>query len=103
MPCYTVNEVSVAFQVGYVDLLQKAATSLGYSWNRVGNVVTLSSIGSVVKVDLAAGRALAVDQGLVNELKRAYSQQAIKLAAKLGGWAMQSKTATRGLLLKGVF
>jgi hypothetical protein len=101
MPCYTVQTVSVAFKVAHIDLLEKAAKSLGYNYAKIGNVVTLSSPGAVVKVDLTRGVAVAQDQQLVNELKRAYSQQAIKLAAKLGGWQVKNLSSTNGQLVRG--
>lgn len=101
MPCYTVSEVNVTFKVAHVDLLAKAAKQLGYGYARIGNAITLSSPGAVVKVDLLRGIAVAQDQQLVNELKRAYSQQAIKLAAKLGGWQVKNLSSTSGQLVRG--
>jgi hypothetical protein len=101
MPCYQVQTVSVAFKVAHVDLLEKAAKQLGYGYAKIGNSVTLSSPGAALKVDLGAGRCIAQDQQLVNELKRAYSQQAIKLAAKLGGWQVKNLSSSKGQLVRG--
>jgi len=101
MPCYQVQTVSVAFHVAHVDLLRKAAESLGYTYGAAGATITLLSVGSIIKVDLVNGTAVAQDQRIVDELKRAYSQQALKLAAKLGGWQMKNLTATKGQLLRG--
>ncbi len=101
MPCYTVSIVNGEFRVAHVDLLEKAAKGLGYAYGRVGDAITLSSVGSVIKVDLGIGKALANDQRLVDELKRAYSQQALKLAAKLGVWQLKNLTRTKGQLLRG--
>ncbi len=101
MPCYTVNEVSVTFKVAHVDLLRKAAESLGYDYSKIGNTVTLSSLGAVVKVDLVKGVALAQSQTLVNALKRAYSLQAVKLAARLGGWQLKAASDSKGQLVRG--
>ena len=102
MPCYQVQTVSVEFKVAHVDMLYKAAENLGYSWTKNENQIILTSAGSVIAVDLTRGTAEARDQRLVNELKRAYSQQALKLAAKLGGWQNINLTSTKGQLLRGV-
>ena len=102
MPCYQVQTVSVSFHAKNVALIQKAAESLGYKFSHIGSSITLSSAGSIVKIDIQAGKAVAQDQNLVDALKRAYSQQAIKLAAKLGGWQVKNLTSTKGQLLRGV-
>jgi hypothetical protein len=106
MPCYQVQTVSVEFKIAHADLLVKATTALG--WAVVGTQATRMVICpkdsySTMTIDLATGKAIIelADQSRLNELKRAYSQQAIKLAANLNGWAVQSKTMNKGLLLKG--
>ena len=103
MPCYQVQKVSVEFKAAHADLLEKAIQSLGwqYDWNVAR---TFCRLGNGIELDLRSGQA-TVNQGQqskLNELKRAYSQQAVKLAAKLGGWQVKSITANKGQLLKGM-
>lgn len=106
MPCYQVQTVSVEFHVAHVDLLEQAVRSLG--WSSVVSADrrrwTVGPYMQSIAIDLDAGKAdVRIDQRIyLNQLKRAYSQQAVKLAAKLGGWQLKSLTATKGQLLRGV-
>jgi hypothetical protein len=103
MPCYQVNKVSVSFTAAHADLLEKAMQSLGwqYDWNVAK---TFYRLNNGIELNLTTGQA-SVNQGqqpLLNELKRAYSHQAIKMAADLRGWKVNNLTANKGQLLKGV-
>jgi hypothetical protein len=93
--------VSVAFEVEHVDLLEKAAVELGYRFTRLGNNVTLSDMRGVIKIDLAAGKAIAKDQRTVNDLKRSYSKQAVLLACQAMNWKPMWKTETQAVAAKG--
>ncbi len=105
MPCYTVQTVSVAFKVAHVDLLELAIRALGWSsvesYDR--NKLVVGPIGVSLVINLATGQAevRADQQPRLNELKRAYSHEAIKLAAKLGGWQVKNLSSTSGQLVRG--
>ena len=106
MPCYQVQSVSVVFKVAHRDLLEKALRVLG--WNSVESAgdsarLTIGPYGSSIVLDLRNGAASFREdqQNLFNELKRAYSRQAINFAAKLGGWQIKNKSATKGQLVRG--
>lgn len=105
MPCYEVNKVSVAFKAAHADLLEKAIQSLGWTHAKDFNATdTTYVLGNGIRLNLTTGQA-TVNQGqqpMLNELKRAYSHQAIKMAADLRGWKVNNLTANKGQLLKGV-
>ena len=105
MPCWEVNTVSVEFHAKHVALLEKAFESLDWVRDLYWNAdKSLCRLPNGIELDLRAGRAECPvsQQPRLNELKRAYSKQAIKLAAKLGGWQNQNLTQTKGNLLRGV-
>ena len=103
MPCYEVKTVSVEFKVAHRDLLDKALDALG--WTRDWNVAkTFCRLQNGIEIDLRIGKASmqASQQASLNMLKRAYSQQAVKLAAKLNGWQLSpAKNKLKGQLVKG--
>jgi hypothetical protein len=102
MPCWQVQTVSVEFQVKHLDLLAKAAASLGYDYSRVGNLITLTAPRDTININLSASTATASNQQAVNKLKQAYSLEALKVASKLGGWQLQLKTGLKGSLVRSV-
>jgi len=113
MPCYQVQTVSVEFKIAHRDLLDKALDALArdtigseaMGWVRDWNIAgTFCRLQNGIELDLRIGKASmqASQQGQLNELKRAYSQQAIKLAAKLNGWQLKSKNNLNGQLVRGV-
>jgi len=86
MPCYQVNLISVVFKIENIDLLAQAAKVLGWSFERNGDQVRVGNIN----VSLGLGKAFSVNQGSINQLKRQYSIQAVKLASKAKGWVLES-------------
>jgi hypothetical protein len=92
MPCYEVRTISVEFKAENRNLLDAAARSIGLNDLRnVGNgrLEMGPHFGAYITLDLTNGRAEVRDgyQSLLNELKRAYSREAIKAAAKQVNWA----------------
>ena len=101
MPCYEVNTMSVEFKADHVDLLEQALDVLG--WVRDWNVAkTFCRASNGIELDLRTGKAEIRDGqgGLLNELKRAYSQQVIKKVAQKNHWTVNWKTSTKA---KGSF
>jgi len=95
----------VEFKAKNEELLHKAVKELGWTEQKVGNQIRITDKQwNSFNVDLAVGKANINQgqQGQLNELKRAYSNQAIKLAAKLGGWQVKNLNSSKGQLLRGV-
>lgn len=86
MPCYTVRLVSVVFKSQNETVLQSAAALLKWNYQRAGNTVYIGP----VTVYLDRERAEARSQDDINALKRAYSQAAVKKAAALKGWSLNT-------------
>jgi hypothetical protein len=91
MPCYEVRTVSVEFRAENRALLDAAIRSLsgGLAVVEQSYDGRLNLGYGAIKLDLDAGRAEVRDgyQGHLNELKRAYSREAIKAAAKRCQWS----------------
>ena len=105
MPCWEVRTVNVEFKAAHADLLDKAIKALGWKSQKLdaNNLWVFSGWGAMT-LNLATGKSTIREdqQAKLNELKRAYSAQAIKLAAKLNGWQVKTAGANKGLLTKGV-
>lgn len=103
MPCYLVQKVSVEFKAAHRDLLDKALDALG--WVRDANVAgTFYRLANGIELDLRAGKATfnAALQGKVNELKRAYTAQAVKAKCRANGWQVNFQGANKGQMVRGV-
>lgn len=86
MPCYQVRTVSVKFSVKHVSLLERAAKKLNLNFEQCGR---LCRVGPII-VDLEKGEATVTEQGLLNQLKVAYSKEAIAMVARQFNWSMQN-------------
>lgn len=97
MPCYQVRTMSVEFHAEYADLLEKAINNLGWSTIRRGNLWTTGPVGQSMSIDLDVGQATIKEgqQGFLNELKRAYSAQAIKAVAAKNRWTANFTNAAK--------
>ena len=106
MPCYQVQSVSVEFHVAHRDLLDKAIKALGWNAHVNGTDYTICTdlTSRNLLLNLATGKATVYDGQVgvnkLNALKRAYSQEAIKLAAKLGGWQVKPTSSNQGNLVR---
>ena len=90
MPCYEVRTVSVEFKAENRQLLDAAIKATGMRiWKHDADVVNLE-YGKII-LDLKAGTARIEDgcQDRLNELKRAYSKECVKAAAKKTAWAIK--------------
>jgi len=76
----------VKFSVKHVSLLERAAKKLNLNFEQRGR---LCRVGPII-VDLEKGEATATEQGLLNQLKVAYSKEAIAMVARQFNWSMQS-------------
>ena len=93
MPCDTIQSSTINLgNVGDKALLLKALEGLGYRGEIDGDTITFASrfggAGTIYadgRVELT-GRATQLDE---NTIKRAYSTEAVKLAAKKFGWSIK--------------
>jgi hypothetical protein len=85
--------MSVEFKANHADLLEVAAKSLDYEFRMQGTTAILSQVGTTLRIDLAAGRATIREdqQGCLNELKRAYSMEAVRRVAQRNRWTIVDK------------
>lgn len=87
MPCYEVRTLSVEFKADNRQLLDTAIKTTGMMiWQHDADVINLE-YGSII-LDLTTGTAKVQDgyQDKLNELKRAYSKECVKAAAKKAAW-----------------
>lgn len=87
MPCYEVRTISVEFKAENEDLLDRAIQATGMNTRLISNGRYLLDDGAI-RLDLAAGTAEVREgqQGRLNELKQAYSREAVKAATKKCQW-----------------
>jgi len=89
MPCYEVNLMNVQFKVENVELLLSSLKNSGQSVYRVGE--DLVYIGSYTKINLREGTITGTDMKFINSIKRGYSKEVVKVAAKRNKWILQTK------------
>lgn len=102
MPCFTRREVpvevTVAFKADNKSILIAGLTAAGFtvtrlSDKRISAVLSPATRGAII--DIEKGQ-VTVNEGqtyLVNEIKRAYSVEVVKTAAKRFGWSLTNKDA----------
>ena len=99
MPCYTVRMTSVEFKAAHKGLLDEAVKFLGWRQHTTGSTVRVTTGNyDVIDIDLARGTATFAEniQDRVNELKRAYSAQAIMACAAANDWSVEFDGMTGG-------
>ncbi len=90
--------MSVEFKAKNLELLKKALAQLGWRYASLGpTTIVIGDISINLKTEKATIPTSA--QGRLNELKRAYSYQAVKLSAASKGWTIQGNT-TKGQMVK---
>lgn len=92
MPCYQINLIAVVFKVENIELLEKAAKSMGLTFQKVTD--DFYRIGSM-DYDVRAERIKTYNQSDVNRLKREYSKQVINKSAKKYSWLMNKKSENK--------
>lgn len=104
MPCYTVQTMSVEFKAEHLDLLGKAITALGWKVSATSNNWwSVQPTGATpFTIDFKAQKAVIVSsqQAKLNELKRAYSMEALKRVAVKNRWQISKTKATKGQLIR---
>lgn len=92
MPCWEIQTMSVDLIASNRDLLEQALKSLGYRYYRYGNDFEMGTMG------IKGNKIYSEDMDKVNEIRRAYSIEVIKVVAKKkkwsGTWKMSGKQAT---------
>jgi hypothetical protein len=103
MPCYQVNNVSLDFQAGSLDLLQKAAAVLGLEVRVIADRREVVDCGGAVVATLVGGKATCAQANVavVNKLRVQYSREIVGHAAVKLGWQKIVKSDNKLLLRKG--
>lgn len=106
MPCYTVNTMTVEFIASNRSILDAAIAALGWTTTAYANKpdrlrVWSTDYADIIELDFTAKTASSSNQKVVNELKRAYSREAIKTAARLKSWQNQhNSTTNKGIMYR---
>jgi hypothetical protein len=103
MPCYQVNTISLDFQAGNLDLLQKAAAVLGLEVRAIADRREVVDRGGNVVATLVGGKATCSQANvpIVNKLRVQYSREIVGHAALKLGWMKVVKSENKLLLRKG--
>lgn len=101
MPCYTMQTMSVEFKAESRELLIKALKSLGWGFNEAAHSLYLDN-GIVLNLHTGRATIASYQQSKLNELKRAYSYQALQRVAQKGRWTIlqTDKVKMKGMLRK---
>jgi hypothetical protein len=100
MPCYTVQTMSVTFKAQNAELLLEAVKSLGLRFT-AGRKINITTRSGRIIIDLDAetaelsGSSTTLVQNDLNELKRAYSMEALKVIARKQHWSLKSKPSNK--------
>jgi hypothetical protein len=94
MPCYTIREVSVLFQIKNVDLLKRAVEKAGHTiTEQLSTGISIrDKFGNRCFIDLVQGQINGrnMDEkqltSFSNQIKRAYSEMVIDELAKKQHW-----------------
>ena len=103
MPCWEVNTMSVAFSAKHIDVLKRAVGALGWEMVRFGDIARITTKSdTAIVIDTVAGTATldSSAQSQLNQLKVAYSQQALKKAAQAKGWQHNATEKQKGYLTR---
>jgi hypothetical protein len=87
MPCYEMRTVSVEFKAENLNLLKAAAESINRSFEKLQSKNAVMIGGMFIDLDEGEAEIRASQQNELNALKRAYSKQCIKAAAKKAQWS----------------
>ena len=89
MPCYATYTISVELAGMHPEVLKLAVESLGYKVTQTASGLHFYHQGSQIRIE---NGCIALDQKqlqLVNEIKRAYSRQVIRIACERYGLELQ--------------
>lgn len=95
MPCWTVRETSVELGAADPDVLRRGLEAAGFELSMYGSALLVMRGGQIV-AEIENGRATVNrgDTDVVNEIKRAYSAEVVKTAAKRFGYSLTTNKQT---------
>ncbi len=101
MPCYTQREVTVELNVADVNLLTAGLKAAGFTVQTTprGFYVT-NSKGQQAHIRDGKITTQQTSNDIINEVKRAYSGEVVRTAAKRFGWTL-SKTNEQNTVVAG--
>ena len=98
MPCFEVRMLNLHMEKVDLELFKKALKSLGLDMNQYGSIIKIKngrSVGSFSRGNLS----VRGDSGVTPEqIKKAYSQEAVKQAGSRFGWRVQEKSPSKFLV-----
>jgi hypothetical protein len=108
MPCHEERTVAVSLDGASLDVLGKALATLGFSVKVMGSDLLAYRVVDgvfVTKVSDASSpfriAGIATGSPLVNQIRVAYAEQAIKVAARRVGWGVAKTGLDQCLLVRG--
>jgi hypothetical protein len=95
LPCWTVRETSVELDASDPDVLKRGLAAAGFELSMYGGALLVMRGGQIV-AEIENGRVTVNrgDTGVVNDIKRAYSAEVVKTAAKRFGYSLTTNKQT---------
>jgi hypothetical protein len=109
MPCFTKREVPVSVTVAFTaeneKILIDGLFADGFNVNTATNGLYVNKGARRATIDLAQGTmtVLEGDQSIINEIKRAYSGEVVRQAAKRFAWTLQPTKQANVMVAKRRF
>ena len=100
MPCDTVRTVTLDLTVADNEVLLRGLKAAGFTVyeQRVG-ISARSKSGALITIANGKASVEEGDEAVVNEVKRAYSNEAVRTAAKRFGWTTKQDAKTGAVTL----
>jgi hypothetical protein len=95
LPCWTVRETSVELDAADPEILRRGLEAAGFELSMYGTALLVMRGGQIV-AEIENGRVTVNrgDTGVVNDIKRAYSTEVVKTAAKRFGYTLTTNKQT---------
>jgi hypothetical protein len=95
LPCWTVRQTSVELDAADPEILRRGLEAAGFELSMYGTALLVMRGGQIV-AEIENGRVTVNrgDTGVVNDIKRAYSTEVVKTAAKRFGYTLTTNKQT---------
>lgn len=96
MPCWTVRETTVDLDAADADVLKRGLEAAGFATSLYEEATTLILRGGRIVAEITDGKVTvnASETGVINEIKRAYSAEVVRTAAKRFGYSLTTNKQT---------
>ena len=89
MPCWEVNLISVEFKAKHLDVLEKALQEININYQINKNIINIGNGRVNINLTNQLAEFDKKQQSLVNEIKRAYTRQAVIKASNKKKWILK--------------